>query len=260
MQRERRSGFTLIELLVVIAIIALLISLALPSLGSARRTTWTVLCQNTLRQLGLASQMYLDEQKDAQFFNLRNVAEAPGLLYQVGIVDILDPYLGYVGNEAFNCKAAKGLASVRDPENINYLANAGGRIYTLPLPPFAFTQPVTKYTEYWFNDSQASTPGQSGGPNLTPFGVAGQKARLIKWPQYMVLATDALDEFPRHFVKDRLRAERNETNPLARPSGANNLLFGDQSIKLLKYAQYQASPDPVGAPPPFFNWGHLYAR
>jgi len=56
------SGFSLIELLVVIAVIAILAELVLPSLSSARAKARSTQCQNNLRQLGLATRMYLDEQ------------------------------------------------------------------------------------------------------------------------------------------------------------------------------------------------------
>ena len=62
-----------------------------------------------------------------------------------------------------------------------------------------------------------------------------------------------MDEFPRHEAKG---------NAGHQSVGKDNLLFGDQSIKLMSYSDYEetTSRDPAGSVGQFYNWGHLYPR
>lgn len=56
-------GFSLIELLVVIAIIALLLAILLPVLKKSREVARQAICMSNMRQLGIAQNIYLTENK-----------------------------------------------------------------------------------------------------------------------------------------------------------------------------------------------------
>lgn len=57
----KHIGMTLVELLVVIAIMGTLLGLSLPAIHRVRASSYKVLCENNLRQIGVALQHYHDQ-------------------------------------------------------------------------------------------------------------------------------------------------------------------------------------------------------
>jgi prepilin-type N-terminal cleavage/methylation domain-containing protein len=72
MPKRFSAAFTLIEILVVIAIIAALIALIFPALSGALEKAKVTQDMNNLRQIGLATQMYLNDSDGAFFLPTEN--------------------------------------------------------------------------------------------------------------------------------------------------------------------------------------------
>ena len=136
MPMKKTKAFTLIELLVVIAIIALLLSIAMPSLKKAKEKAREVICKSNLREVGRAILLYLDN-NDNSTYNFPNWWNGNSFFWIDPLTgDYFDPlhanaywglaYKNYADNpKVFGCPSFKRVAKLIysvDPELIHEAA------------------------------------------------------------------------------------------------------------------------------------------
>jgi prepilin-type N-terminal cleavage/methylation domain-containing protein len=163
-----KRAFTLIELLVVIAIIAILAAILFPVFAEAKEAAKKIACLSNLKQLGMATYLYVDDYDDTLYAHRWNCG---GTYYNsYSATQVCQDYLGNQAN-GLNSMAPDQAGGLTSPVNMR-------DYWVYMLHPYTKSYPIAKdgdqkvaffpgsgTTESFNYDDGAYTGDNYGGQN-----------------------------------------------------------------------------------------------
>jgi prepilin-type processing-associated H-X9-DG protein/prepilin-type N-terminal cleavage/methylation domain-containing protein len=225
-----RRAFTLVELLVVIGVVALLISILLPVLGKARESARTVKCQSNLRQLGIATQMYVGAYKGYLPYPTTTFGES-ALWFNA-----LDPFLAAKQGRPGATGVAAGRAYKTYKQCVVWETFEGERDSGAQSDTKEFARTYKMNTHLRWNNITRLPPTSS------TFVVAPARFTDIREPARFVYLGDGISldytgQIPSQWESGQFSMEVNdpsEANPALRHQKGANILFVDGHVETVR--------------------------
>ncbi len=183
----KQSGFSLIEMGVVIAIIAILVTLLLPVLASAKARAKRAACLDNLKQINLGVHLYAGDNGDK--------TPATGGGTYINYKEVVKGYVGLhgpssTGDKVFTCPAD---TFYYDETSLAYVARGH------------HDQAAYDFSSYSFNGLNLLTQYPASRYGVVLPGIAGRSLSTIKAPNKTVLVAESAALLPYSWHEPRAR-------------------------------------------------------